>query len=121
MQHVQEENCKISTDGLKVDFTGKGIVLTKEGFKKGVHQWEVVVHFIEIWSHLGNFIETSSKILMNGLMDKQQGFCVIGKSIWWCWKKSFFFSCKSTIFESTQRFKPGDHVSFTLDCEQQCS
>ena len=40
-------NCKISTDGLKVDFTGKGIVLAKEGFKKGVHHWKVVVHSID--------------------------------------------------------------------------
>ena len=27
---LQEENCKISTDELKVDFTERGIVLTKE-------------------------------------------------------------------------------------------
>ena len=112
MQHVQEENCKISTDGLKVDFTGKGIVLAKEGFKKGVHHWEVVVHSIESVSELGISLKPPENI--DGWLGAQTtGFSVWGNP---SGGDGYVYHANQE-FELTQYFKPGDHVSFTLDCD----
>ena len=106
--------CKVSTDGLKVDFTGTGIVLAKEGFKKGVHHWEVVVHFIECESYLGISLKPPQN-LDGALYQQTTGFCVIGtQSDDNDGKKACHANQK---FESTQCFKQGDHVSFTLDCD----
>ena len=112
MQHVQEENCKISTDGLKVDFTGIGIVLAKEGFKKGVHHWEVVVHSIESHSELGISLKPPQNLDCY-LLAQTTGFCVIGTKF-----GGDGNACHANQpFESAQHFKQGDHVSFTLDCD----
>ena len=71
-------------------------MLAKEGFKKGVHHWEVVVHSIGSESQLG--ISLKSPENLDGLLWHQTTeFCVIGKQS-----------------HATQRYKPGDHVSFTF-------